>query len=65
MAAGVRLIKEEDLEKLLALYHFLNPEDPQLKVDHDLKRHWRLILADPNLFYVVAEKDDILLVGYF
>jgi len=60
MAVEVRLIKEEDLEKLLALYHFLNPDDPQLKVDHDLKRHWSLILSDQHLYYLVIEEDDMI-----
>lgn len=56
----VRLIKDEELEKLLALYRFLNPEDPEVQVDHDLRCHWDLILSDPNLFYLVIEEDNIL-----
>lgn len=60
MAEDVRLIKEEELEKLLALYRFLNPDDPELKVDRDLEHHWRQILSDPNLYYLVIEEDDSL-----
>ncbi len=60
MAAEVRLIRAEELENLLMLYRFLNPDDPELKIDHDLMQHWDLILSDPHLYYLVIEEDGML-----
>lgn len=60
MTASVRLIKVDELEKLLALYRFLNPDDPVLNIDQALRDHWHEILADPNLLYLVIEEDGIL-----
>lgn len=53
----VRLIKEDELPQLLALYRHLNPDDPELAVDQTLTAHWRAILADPNQFYIGVEED--------
>lgn len=60
MDIHVRLIKEDELEDLLTLYRFLNPDDPVIKVDTGLRNHWREILSDPNLYYLVIEEDGIL-----
>lgn len=60
MTASVRLIKVDELEKLLALYRFLNPDDQVLNIDQALRDHWHEILADPNLLYLVIEEDGIL-----
>lgn len=60
MAMEVRRIKADELEKLLALYRFLNPEDPVLIVDDELRRHWNSILSDPSLYYLVVEEDGML-----
>ena len=43
-----------DLPDLLALYQFLNPDDPLLPVDDGLQRHWQDILDNEALHYVVA-----------
>ena len=43
-----------DLPGLLALYQFLNPDDPLLSVDDGLQRHWQDILDNEALHYVVA-----------
>ncbi len=56
MAVDVRMIRADEIEKLLMLYRFLNPDDPELKVDHDLMQH----LSDPNLYYLVIEEDGML-----
>ncbi len=53
-----RLIQEEELEQLLSLYEYLIPEDPKLKINSTLQKHWKKILSDPNLFYLVIEKKD-------
>lgn len=60
MDVEVRRIKADDFEKLLSLYRFLNPEDPVLIVDDELRRHWNSILSDPHLYYLVVEENDIL-----
>jgi GNAT superfamily N-acetyltransferase len=60
MIEKVRLIKEDELEKLLALYQYLNPDDPRLEIDQNLKEHWHHILSDPSLHYLVIEEDGTL-----
>ena len=50
----VRQIRADELEKLLALYRFLSPEDPVLVVNDGLRRHWNSILSDPSLYYLVV-----------
>ncbi|MGE5403901.1 MAG: GNAT family N-acetyltransferase [Candidatus Saccharibacteria bacterium] len=63
MIENVRLIKANELERLLALYQFLNTDDPLLEVDHSLMVHWSEILRDPNLFYYVVEEDGRLIAS--
>ncbi len=60
MIEKVRLIKHDELEELLSLYRYLNPDDPELKIDRDLEKHWKEILSDPNLYYFVVEEDGML-----
>ena len=43
-----------DLPELLALYHYLNPDDSVLPVNDTLRQHWQAILDDPALHYIVA-----------
>lgn len=47
----------EDLEQLLALYRYLNADDPVLEITDALQRHWQTILANEALYYVVARAD--------
>lgn len=61
MIERVRSIKPDELEKLLVLYQYLNPEDPTLEVDQSLEKHWNLILSDPSLHYLVIEEDGKLI----
>jgi ribosomal protein S18 acetylase RimI-like enzyme len=60
MIERVRLIKQNELEKLLRLYEHLNLDDPVLKADKSLKKHWKEILSDPNYFYMVVEEEEKL-----
>ncbi|AEG18091.1 MAG: GNAT family N-acetyltransferase [Methanobacterium paludis] len=60
MIEKVRLIKYDELKKLLSLYEYLVPDDPKLKIDKALKGHWDEILSDPNHFYLVIEEDEML-----
>jgi N-acetylglutamate synthase and related acetyltransferases len=53
----VRLIKEDELGQLLSLYEYLIPEDPILKINSTLKKHWKDILDDPNLYPMVVEEE--------
>jgi GNAT superfamily N-acetyltransferase len=46
-----------DLVGLLALYQYLNPDDPVLTLDDALWDHWQSILDNPALNYVVARTD--------
>lgn len=56
MTHKVRLVVEEELDKLLSLYQFLNPDDPLLNMDSGLQQHWQEILADPQQYYFVIEE---------
>ncbi len=56
MMDKVRLIKEDELNSLLALYKHLNLDDPVLKVDERLRIHWEAILSNPDYYYLVVEK---------
>jgi GNAT superfamily N-acetyltransferase len=60
MIKKVRPIKYDELENLLALYEYLIPDDPELKVDNELEKHWNEILSDPSYFYLVIEEDKML-----
>lgn len=53
----VRLIHYDELEKLLKLYKQLHPLDPDVKENESLKALWDEICHDPNLHYLVIEKD--------
>ena len=57
MVYEVRKIKEHELEQLLSLYNFLIPEDPKLKINSTLRKHWNEILSDPSLLYLVIEEE--------
>lgn len=56
MAFEVRLATAADLEKLVSLYQYLNPDDPLLAVDSGLQKHWQDILDDPLQAYFVIEE---------
>lgn len=56
MAFEVRLAAADDLEKLLSIYQYLNPDDPLLAADSNLQKHWQDILDDPLQAYFVIEE---------
>lgn len=51
----VRTVRADELDDLLALYRMLNPDDPELERDADLKAQWREMLADDTLEILVVE----------
>ncbi len=55
--ADVRLIRYDEMDKLLALYAQLHAEDPAVEQDVRLNRVWNEIFSDPNLLYLVLEED--------
>ena len=57
----IRTAEWADLPGLLALFQFLNPDDPLLSVDDTLKRHWQGILDNKDLHYIVACAKDKLI----
>ena len=61
MIDKVRFIKATELKELLMLYQYLNPDDPVLETDQSLQKHWKEILDDPNLYYLVMEEDGKLI----
>ncbi|MCM3630615.1 GNAT family N-acetyltransferase [Paenibacillus glycanilyticus] len=50
----VRAIREEELQELLDLYHYLNPDDPELEAA-DVQELWKQIQQDANMHYLVVE----------
>ncbi|MBU3156929.1 GNAT family N-acetyltransferase [Clostridium estertheticum] len=55
--AEVRLIKYNELQKLLQLYKHLKQEDPELIIDEALEKLWTEIYNDPNSYYIVVDID--------
>ena len=55
--ATERLIHEDELDELLTLYQMLNPADPKLEKDEELRRQWREMVHDEWLKAVVVEHD--------
>ncbi|MGO4530386.1 GNAT family N-acetyltransferase [Paenibacillus sp. 2TAF8] len=59
----VRLIREDELEDLLLLYTFLQPNDPELNRDQSLDDHWAEMLQDKNMHIVVVEHENVLVAS--
>jgi ribosomal protein S18 acetylase RimI-like enzyme len=53
----VRMIRHEDLGDLLGLYRQLHEDDPDLRDDPRLGKHWDDILKDPNVIHLAVEVD--------
>lgn len=60
MTGQVRLLNQGELEGLLHLYRYLNPDDPLLTMDEGLRQYGDAILADPDYYYFVIDEDGIL-----
>jgi GNAT superfamily N-acetyltransferase len=54
----IRLIRADELTKLLRLYRHLHPGDRELAITSEVQRLWRRILSDPGLYYLVAELNE-------
>lgn len=57
MSENVRLINYDELSELLDLYKQLQPNDPDVYKNSELKNTWDLIYNDPNLYHIVVEVD--------
>ncbi|MFX3634293.1 MAG: N-acetyltransferase family protein [Candidatus Pristimantibacillus sp.] len=58
----IRTILPEELPQLLDLYKQLNKDDP--KLDHnEIAPLWEQIYTNPNMYYIVAEKDGLLVAS--
>ncbi len=51
----MRLARYEELKEILKLYRQLQPNDPEVSNNSELKEIWDSIYKDPNLYYIVAE----------
>lgn len=50
-----RLIKYDELDGLLNLYRQLQPNDPDVYENKELKETWDSIYNDRNLYYIIVE----------
>lgn len=55
MLEPARLIRYDELGKLLSLYRHLHPEDPDVRDSETVELLWNEIFNDPNLYYLVIE----------
>ncbi|SFD98310.1 N-acetylglutamate synthase, GNAT family [Paenibacillus catalpae] len=55
--SNVRAIREEELQELLDLYHYLNSDDPKLQAA-DVQELWNRIQQDRNMHHLVVEDND-------
>ena len=56
----IRLIKKEELRNLLDLYKHFDNGDPVLEDSIELEGLWDAIYSNPNIYYIVAEYDGLL-----
>jgi GNAT superfamily N-acetyltransferase len=57
----IRLIRFDELGKLLELYDHFEHDDPHLEDSDSLNKLWEEIYNDPALFYIVAVKNGELI----
>lgn len=57
MSEIVRYIQKHELRELLALYKYLNKDDPTVAENAELRSLWKEILEDKGQHYLVAEVD--------
>ncbi len=61
--ANVRIVRADEMGKLLELYRHLNPDDPDISGKKETQKLWKEILQDPGQFLFVIEKDGLLIAS--
>jgi GNAT superfamily N-acetyltransferase len=59
MQENVRIVRRDELGKLLELYKYLNPEDPDIPAKA-AEALWESIINDPQQHIFVIEEDGVL-----
>ena len=57
---NVRFIRYDELRALLGLYKHYERNDPELPDNEELRTLWDAVYNDPAIYYIVAEKDGLL-----
>ncbi len=63
MVDNVRVIRQDELEKLLELYKYLNSEDPDISGEETTKALWEDISNDPRQCILVIEQYSCLVAS--
>lgn len=63
MSCNVRKVREDELDQLLGLYRYLNPDDPDISGREETANLWRSILSDKTQFLFVAEEEGQLVAS--
>ncbi|HEY8909387.1 MAG TPA: GNAT family N-acetyltransferase [Desulfosporosinus sp.] len=57
MSENIRLIRKDELYKLLSLYKHLHEDDSDVNGNIELEGLWTDICDDSNIYYIVAESN--------
>lgn len=63
MKSITRLIHKDELEHLLLLYKYLQPDDPELLRNEELYKHWNEMMNDEDMNIIVVEEEGVIVAS--